>query len=385
MEAKHISENESTAASFPLNYDCLVQLFKRMDLEECMNMAEAYEELQCAADFVYKTKFNKLSINFDVCINIDRILYHVGPYVQSLELQLLGGCSYAADKMKVIQENLLKIQATCKELKSLKIIGFEGCRYPFCGAADTFEELTLSYCHLEKDDDFFNNLNCLNLKSLKIMNCTDVSDIAIEQCFLNNQGIKSFVCDSPSLMYRHLLRRLPNLERVELRYDSRLMNLSFVTRLNSLRSLTLHCENGNENNNSILSELATISGLEELQLYNAVVDGKTFEILKTFRNLQLLTVTSPTGRFIMSHELPLQLKTLKLGGFRSSQRQIVLLISQREHLKNIHLADCILNTKRDFNSIANSIGQQVRNLDGRKVNMTMTTSSDKSSKVNYSR
>lgn len=163
------------------------------------------------------------------------------------------------------------------------------------------------------------------------------------------------------------------------------MNLSFLTRLNSLHSLTLHCENGNVDHNSILSELATMSGLEELQLYNAFVDAKTFETLKSFRNLQLLTVTSSTGRFIMSNELPLQLKTLKLAGFHVSQRQIVLLISQREHLKNINLADCILNTKRDFNAIANSIGQQVRNSVCAKVNMTMTTSNDKSPKVNYSR
>lgn len=343
MEAKQNLKNGSTDSRFPLNLDCVIQLFKRLELEDCVNLAEAYEGLKSAADFIFKTKFKKVTFSFDKCIDIDRILYHVGPYVQSLQLELLDEFQYKKEDMKKIRESLIEAQSTCKELKSLKIMRSQQCRYPFCG----------------------------------------VNNIAINKCFENYEGITSFFCDAPTLIYPQLLRRLPNLKRLGLHYDSRLTDLGFLTELNSLRSLTLHFHNVSVNNNSLLSELAIKNDLEELELYNMFVDEKTFDIIKLFRKLQLLTITSPQGRYMLSNEFPLQLKTLKLGGFRICQRQIVSLIEQRKHLGNVHLADCIMNTTRDFNSIANSIGQKVRNLDGRKVKMTLASSGDNSSKVNY--
>lgn len=377
MEAKNISECGLAAASrFPLNFDCVYEIFHRLGIDECMNLAEAYDGMQSVADWIFKTKFNKITIDFEKRMDIDRILYHIGPFVQSLKLVLF-------DKFWYTEEDLFKIQETCTELKCLELMGFDGRdveENPFNGVSDNLEVLTLFHCYLAEDDDFFNGFT--NLKSLNIVGCTGISNIALQKCFQNNQRITSFVCDNQNLNYSELLQLLPNLEQLGLHYDSRRMDLSVLSILKSpIRSLTLHCHNGNVNVNNLVSELAFKKDLEELELNNVFADGNTFEIIKSFRQLQRLAITTRSCKFTSTNELPHKLKTLKLGGFHISQRQIVSLIEQRKHLENIHIAESILTTKRGFNSMANSM-RKCNLFENRKVNLILTTSGDKSSKVN---
>lgn len=371
MEAKNMSESGSPM--FPLNFDCLHEIFQRLGVDECMNLAEAYDGLQCVADWIFKTKLNKITIDFEKRMNIDRILYHIGPFVQSLKLMLF-------DKFWYTEEDLLKIQQACKELKSLELMGLDRRdvkEIPFYGASDKLEVLTLFHCSLAEDEDFFNGFT--NLKSLNIVGCTGISNSALKVCFQNNKGITSFVCDNHNLNYSQLLQLLPDLEQLGLHYDSRRMDLSVLSLLKCpLRSLTLHCRNGNVNVNVLARELATKNQtLEELELTNVFVDGNTFEIIKSFQKLQRLAITTRNCKFTSPNELPHKLRTLKLGGFHISQRQIVSLIEQRKHLENIHIADCSMKTKRGFNF--NSICHLDKN---RKVNLILTTSGSKSSKVN---
>jgi hypothetical protein len=130
--------------------------------------------------------------------------------------------------------------------------------------------------------------------------------------------------------------------------------------------------------------LAKKNDLVELEINNVTVDGKTIEIIKTFRKLQLLVVSTRNCKFTSPNELPLKLTTLKLKGFHISQRQVVSLIKQREHLEKVLLADCILNSKKSFHSIADSIVQGCNLKQNRKVNLILTTSGEKSSKVSNS-
>lgn len=366
-----MSDSGSATPTFPLNFDCLHEIFQRLGIDECMNLAEAYDGLQSVADWIFKTKLNKITIDFEKRVDIDRILYHVGPFVQSLKLMLY-------DKFCYTEEDLFKIQQTCKELKSIELMGFDRRdvkEIPFAGVSDNLEVLTLFHCSLAEDQDFFNSFT--NLKSLNIVGCTGISNIALKSCFQNNHGITSFVCDNQNLNYSQLLPLLPNLEQLGLHYDSRRMDLSVLSILTCpLRSLTLHCRNGNVN--VLANELATKNTtLEELELTNVSVDGNTFEIIKLFRKLQRLAITTRNCKFMSPNELPHKLHTLKLGGFHISQRQIVSLIEQRKHLENIHIADCIMPSKRGFNF--NSIGHLDKN---RKVNLILTTSGNKSPKVN---
>lgn len=377
MDAKNVLENQSIVSS--LNYDCLCQVFQRLDIDDCMNLVEAYAELQSVADWMFKTKFHKVTIDFDTPVDIDRFLHHIGPFVQSMQLMLF-------DKLSYTVEDLVKIQKTCKQLKSLQLIGFERGdddeNNPFCAAADKLEALTLGHCYLANDDDNF--FKCFtNLKSLNMVECADISNIAMEKCFQNNQGITSFVCHTHNLIDPKLLQLLPNLERLGLRCNADNADLSCLSKLKSLRSVALHCQNGTVT--TALNQLALKIDLEELELSNVCIDGDTFKIIKSFRKLQRLVVTTPNNNnyeFRSSeNELPLTLKTFKLEGFHISLRQIEQLVKQREHLENIHLADCILNTNRSFDSIANSLVRKM-NLDtNRTVNLTLTCDAT-SSKVN---
>lgn len=226
------------------------------------------------------------------------------------------------------------------------------------------------------DQDFFNTFT--NLKSLNIVGCTSVSNKALKKCFQNNQGIKSFVSDNPYLNYSKL-KLLPHLEQLGLHYVRKRINLSILSKLKSpLRSLSLHCKNEYVNVNGWIKEIAIKNELEEMELENVIVDGNTFEIIKSLRKLQRLIITTHGCKFTWSNELPYKLKTLKLVGFHISQRQIESL-QQRRHLENIQIDECNIIT-HGLN--AKSAMQKYR-LDRKgKVNLIFTTSGDKSPKVN---
>lgn len=109
------------AVSFKLR---LHELFQRLGIEECMNVAEAYNGLQSVADWMFNVKFNKVTVNFDKRMDIDRIFYHIGPFVQSLKLLLFHNIWYTL-------EELLKIQGSCTQMKSLYLMGFaQSCNGP---------------------------------------------------------------------------------------------------------------------------------------------------------------------------------------------------------------------------------------------------------------
>lgn len=335
--------------------------------------SQAYGDIQTVADWTFKTKYAEVTIDFEDPIDVDRLIYHIGPFIQSLKLVLFDNYT---------EDDLHNIQKTCSELKILILIGFERNDVqsnPFCGITDNLEMLTLAHCYLGNDEDILDSFT--NLVSFNIVWCSDISSIAVQKCFQNNKGITSFVCDSTDLECSELVQQLPNLERLGLNYANREMDLSFIAKLKSLRSLRLHCNNENMNMNTLLSDLAGKIDLKELEIINVSVDEKTLEILKSFKTLQRLSITTFDYNLTSSNVLPLSLKTLELEGFRISVPQIVSLIEQREHLEDIHLADCI-NTP-GFHSIAMSIIRQCKLKENRKVNLNLTTSADQSAKVNY--
>lgn len=380
MEGKNIVKNKevtSSSSKFPLNYDCMYELFKRLDgIDACMNLAESCDELQTIADWTFKTKFNKVTIDFGTLVDIDRLLYHVGPFVQSLTLKLFN-------KSRYTDGDLAKIRKACVELKSLTIIGFERNQfneYPFGGACDDYklESLTLAHCKFAYDEDIFKNIT--TLKSLNMVCCLGVSNNAMKKCFTNNQEINSYVCAAGSMPSFELLQLLPNLERLGwCKQDSKTFDPSILSKLKSLRSLLLHCNN--ENVNNVLTELGTRKDIQELELTKVVVDENTFELVKSLNKLRRLRITTSRKYvFTSSNEFPSSLETLKLDGFHLSERRVISLITTQESLGNINLANCVLSTKREFSSMADLIVQKC-NVGQRKVSLTLNKFGELSTKV----
>ncbi len=379
MEGKTIVENEvstSSSQKFPLNYDCMYELFKRLDgIDECMNLAESCDGLQVVADWIFKTKFNKIAIDFKTCDDIDRLLYHVGPFVRSLELKLFY-------KFQYTNGDLTKIWETCKELKNFTLIGFEQKKFnehPLGSACDGYklESLTLAHCSFTYGEDIFKSIT--TLKSLNIVNCSGVSNVAMKNCLMNNQEINSFLCDSQTLKYNELLPLLPNLERVALHHNRSNFDSSLLLKLKSLRSLTLHCNN--ENVNDVLTDLAKRKDIEELELTNVVINANTFDLVKSLSKLRLLSITTTRKHALTSSiDFPSSLETLKLGGFQLSERRIVSLITNQEKLRNVNLANCAVITKRGFDSMADVILRKC-SIGQRKVSLTLNSFGERLPKV----
>lgn len=127
-------------------------------------------------------------------------------------------------------------------------------------ATEHLEVLTLNQCCccFAEDLDFF--VSFTSLKCLNLSQCRNIDPIAMLTFFENNRGIESFTCDSEFFLYPELLRLLPNLEKLSLRYHSGYMPQNSLSMLSSLRHLTLLC--WNENVNDILEDLAQINILE---------------------------------------------------------------------------------------------------------------------------
>lgn len=161
---------------------------------------------------------------------------------------------------------------------------------PICGISDKLEVLTLGLCSLANDVDFFDSFT--NLKALNLYQSHDISSIALKKCFQNNQGILCFINGNADSMYQELIPLLPNLEKLGVYYDGSVMDLSFLSQIKSLRSLSIKCAqySAHLNLNSLLSKWAVEIDLEELELVDLHVNRNTFEIISNFKQLKLLSI-----------------------------------------------------------------------------------------------
>jgi len=346
MEANRVVDLKRIGFTAPLNYDCFFELYKWLGFKECMSLAEAYDGLQCVADLIYRKKFTNFTYDFQD--PIERVFYHIGPFVRSLTIVL--------DNFDYTEHHLKEIRDACKQLQSLTLKGFDRRnvkRNPF-RETDNVEILTLDHCALANDDEFFDGFT--NLKCLNIVRCGEIDNIALKKCFENNNALTSFVCNGSYRYYPHLLQLLQNLERLCLHYNKRLTANSF-SKFSKLRFLTLHC--WDENINDILIELSKTNTLEQLELIDVGVDANTFNIINSFKKLELLVVTAHECEFSLPDAMPAKLQTLKLGGFQISQQQITSLTKKLEHLEELHLSDCILDNNGilviDFNSMTDLV------------------------------
>lgn len=371
-------EKDSSIIRFPLNYDCAFELLLWLSFDDCMSLAEAFEELQPIADRVYKRKFNELAFDFQQ--PIDRILYHAGPTAKSLSLTF--------GTFDNLESDLINIFKTCKELRCLTLIKLKikdlHSNIFANFAAEDVEMLTLNHCSLANDEDIFDSYK--KLKYLNLIKCQEVNLCAMKKCFERNQEITSLVCNIQTALFCPiLLDLLPNLERLSLRYISKFMKLDVLSRLKSLRHLTLLC--WMENVNDLLVYLAEAEHLEELALVDVVIDDNTFPLIKSLQNLQMLSITTDSCQFPKSSDLPPRIKALKLGGCRGCNildNDFASTVKHLQGLEAIHLVNCELERNgfwiNDFDSIADYVVNEViNNLADRHLNVTLTSDHDNSS------
>ncbi|XP_037051353.1 uncharacterized protein LOC119085675 [Bradysia coprophila] len=356
-------ENNSTAETFPLNYDCSYELFKHVGFEECINLAEAYHGLRPVAKWICERRFNKFALDFQKPVN--RILSYAGRTATALILTL--------NKARYTPRDLIKIHRACKQLRCLTLNGFDMEKFqcnPFANFGNgKLEELTLNECSLANEISFFDGYR--NLKSFNIFNCEDMNVFAIQRCFKINRLI-SFTCNDQFFQVPQMLTLLPTLERLSLRYNHSHMTLDMLSQLPSLRCLTLLCDH--DNINDVLADLGKSNRLEELALVDVDINERTFPLIKSLQNLKLLSITTSTNScsFPASNDWPTNLKKLKLEGFRIANGNIAPVVEQLINLEDMLLKNCELLRNdfwvSDFDWMADLV---IDDLSGKRMHRTL--------------
>lgn len=328
MEQKHNSK-QGTTSLVDINFDCLRYIFELLEFGDLISLAETCTTFANVTDSIFRKKFKDFTFNrrLDGLSNkaIDRIVYHIMPYVTTLRLEVYDNVEYVLSRVDEDNEKLKNIVISTHWFgnnTSLKPLKHVKC-------------LKLDYCNLGKNENFFTNF--CNLKTLTMVSCGFNMNL-----FENNETITSLFIHIDG---NHQLDALPlNLER--LCFYKHNVNLNALLKLNRLKSLKLLGgipgsminRNTRLGGKNILIELGKKGILEELAILEYILDENTFGIFESFKSLHVLALKmGEIFEWKPSLVFPPNLKHLKLGLIQFSTSDIVKLIDQLTFLKDIHI------------------------------------------------
>lgn len=324
---------------FVLNIDCLLEIFKYLELEDSLNFAETCSQLRMISDQAFKTKFSKFTIDRKLMNGgmalMNRVLRYIGPHILSLTVD------WAWQRNK--NDILKKIQQSCVQLNCLILVHCEVSDFQSFDFMICVRMLTLNKCTLDRKKDILKHF--LYLKCLHIYHCSGIRTSALRQCFQNNPEIE-------------------NVAFIGYGFDV-IKIIEPLTQLEHLTKLKLNCQMQNLNN--FLFELASRDIIEELELFRIKIDNNTFNILNLFRNLRLLVVDQCSDLQELNSTLPLSLRHLQLKCFTISFNTFISIIRQLKRLENVDLYCCYCTTPDSesisFDDIIGLSEEVMKNLD----------------------
>lgn len=324
---------------FLLNIDCLLEVFKYLELEDSLNFAETCTQLRMIADQAFKTKFSKFTIDTAMMNGrmalINRVLWYIGPHILSLTIDW----AWQTSKNDI----LIKIQHSCTHLNRLILVHCEISDFKSFDFLICVRMLTLNKCTLDRKKDILHHF--LYLKCLHFYHCNGIKPSALRQCFQNNPDIE-------------------NLAFIGYGFDV-LKIIEPLTQLEQLTKLKLNCQMQNLNN--FLFELASRGIIEELELFRIKIDDNTFNILNLFSNLRLLVVDQCSDFQELNSTLPFSLRHLQLKCFTISSKTFISMIRQLKSLENLDLYCCHCtppdSESISFDDIIGLSGEIMKNLD----------------------
>lgn len=309
-----------------LNNDCLMKIFQILELMDFVNLAKACIRLQEVADetFVPKCKEIEIQVEYyckhcsiDKCLNEARersqntkeefadIISVIGPHV--LSVRMYDGNDFI---LEIIKDY-------CKKVNSLKFHRYDNPP------------------HLED----FKSLKELKLYGPKLCNN------ALKNYFTNNPDIESLGYCEVDEDFLKLLTLLPKLKTLELEWsrvsDSINPNqIKHLLHLYYLRKFEFRCES---NCNQFLNELATKLNLTDLK-FNMNTDDDTFDIIKSFQNLEVLSICheGSDGQIPENATFPSKLKRIELFTPMKCS-SLVTIIKQLKFLEEVELEGIMID------------------------------------------
>lgn len=260
-----------------LNDHCLMEIFKFLEDRDCINLAKTCHRLRNDAVSAIALKYKELALQVSPTIN---------SYSFSRE--------YDAYPNKKTMAELID---------TLSLIGEKALSLKFIGTIPSIHKI------LRKVP---------NLKELKLDK--DFVTSHLSDYFSKNNQLESLECQYENGVFK-LLKMLPNLTGLRLAYDlpdRPDLNETFndIFCLNGLTKFSLA---GHYNCNQLLIKLAKNLKLLELDIH-ACMDEHTFDIIKSFENLERLSMKNRTRLLSVPENvvLPPQLKCIKFGGIEIS-------------------------------------------------------------------
>lgn len=345
-----------------LNDVCLLEVSKHLDIHDTINLAKTCHHWKDVAEKMLFKRYTELTVNRSMLMNghISDVLSHVGQYVETLKCNLNGVNGELEKRFWSAVNN------KCKCLKSIVIELWSEQTVQNFTDFDCFksvEKLDLDECTLRTGSKF--SLSFRNLKHLCCSNSLTEADLKalfksnsnlIALSYMGRMGMGSTI---------RCFEMVPKIEalRTAIPY---VPDYETLINFNNLKKLDLWCEY--RNINDLLIRLANKGIIEELDLSMILCDQRTFEILKRFTKLQLLSIENLSGITIKpTTNWPPNLKYLALEDFKISVETLLSTIKQLKVLEKIDLfsCGCIKRELRKFNDLNYLSGQIFKVMDQR--------------------
>lgn len=283
-----------------LNDDCLMEIFKFLELWDCISLASTCDRLR--------------NVLISASQKIKEIIVHV-PFNQCV--------SYPTKKAKAEVINMLSLVGD--KILSFQMIGISPFTYEILDKVPNLKELKL-------DELFYTNIDKL----------TDY--------FAKNNQLVSLACRYEYGVFK-CLKMLPNLTSLRiLDLPGSFESNETVEDLFCLNGLTKFSFTSSKRCNLFLIELANRLELIELGI-EAPLDRQTLEIMKLFRNLDRLSINNndaPSsenfytifwGNITENFVLPPKLTCIKIGRIRTTEASIVSIVNNHSHLKELDICN----------------------------------------------
>lgn len=312
---------ENPTSLLLLNDFCLVKIFQSLELRDLVNLTNTCQRLRDVTELVSSIKYK------DIVVGVHGVTCTLDSYMQS-QKEFTATMAFIGKHISTIEmfegNNFITetIGKYCKNLTQLHLLVMENFK----------EQLQLPQRKFP------------NLKELKLFANTTVDEVKI--FFYCNADIESLEWCFDNDAYMALLPMLRKLKSLRLSFILQPVDfapnrlIQHLIRLDGLTKLTFEI---NTNCNDLLVQLATHLNLMELCVY-IHVDGDTFEIIKLFKNLEVLSLgcgnRNERTHFPDNIVLPPKLKDITLSNFDISCSAVISLVKQLTLLKELRFTGC---------------------------------------------
>lgn len=301
------------ASILMLNDESLTRIFKYLRLFDYLSLAKTCHRLQDVAHKARSYDYARVSIDYYPSCSLEKVRKSKDEFREVL--QLIGGHVVTIEISHGGDFILETIRNCCKNLNSMDLYGFA---------------------------QFPNIQDFRNITELKIKSCgsrmVSCSNEQLRNYFAINRNIEVLEYDKADEDFLKSLQLLPKLNSLSIMWVCDWIDpkqIKYLHHLKHLTRLSFWCKNCND----FLIQLATMLSLVELKLTVDFTD-ETFDILKSFQNLEILSLaglSECSSGLTEDTVFPSKLKRIRLLNIQIYCTALFSMVKHLKFLKEIDL------------------------------------------------